>query len=69
MEPPSLARKPEGDIGASSPFLQSNPNGRTQRRRGRPKKQVVADHAANPTSLSAVRRDFSSAHSGERTPQ
>ncbi|CAB4272943.1 unnamed protein product [Prunus armeniaca] len=27
IEPPSLEPKPEGDIGASSPFLQSNPNG------------------------------------------
>ncbi|BFG24802.1 hypothetical protein CerSpe_110760 [Prunus speciosa] len=66
-EPPGLEPKPEGDIGASSPLPQNNPLGGTQRRRGRPKKQVVADHSANRGPLFAVRREFSSTQAEERT--
>ncbi|BBG99185.1 Tudor/PWWP/MBT superfamily protein, partial [Prunus dulcis] len=58
-EPPGLEPKPEADIGASSPLPQNNPPGGTQRRRGRPKKQVVADHSANRGPLFAARREFS----------
>lgn len=68
-EPPGLEPKPEADIGASSPLPRNNPPGGTQRRRGRPKKQVVADHSANRGPLFAVRREFSSTQAEERIAQ
>lgn len=36
---------------------------------GAGQRSKLADHAANPSSLSAARRDFSTAHVEERTPQ
>ncbi|KAB2611541.1 hypothetical protein D8674_019573 [Pyrus ussuriensis x Pyrus communis] len=67
-EPPGSKPKTERDVGASL-FLPNNPLGGSQHIRRRPKKKVVADHAADPSSLSAVKQELSIAQIEERTPQ
>ncbi|XP_068302902.1 sister chromatid cohesion protein PDS5 homolog D-like isoform X1 [Pyrus communis] len=67
-EPPGSKPKTERDVGASL-FLPNNPLGGSQHIRRRLKKKDVADHAADPSSLSAVKQEFSIAQIEERTPQ
>ncbi|KAB2604936.1 hypothetical protein D8674_041671 [Pyrus ussuriensis x Pyrus communis] len=65
-ERPGSQPKTERDIGAFR-FVPNNPLGGSQHRKGWPKKKVVADHAANPSSLSAVKQELAQVE--ERTPQ
>ncbi|KAM1060728.1 hypothetical protein ACFX13_025894 [Malus domestica] len=67
-EPLGSKPKIERDIRAS-PFLLKNPLGGSQHIKGRPKKKDVADHAAKPSSLSAVKQELSIAQIEERTPK